>query len=338
MNKLFISLALCTVFIITASAQNKQLPYQKDITLSVYVPENIELTQDAKDLLRTKLIQTVTNNSLAESLSNSRFIITASLGITSKDILPGPPQMIAQNLNITLFIGDALDNKIFSSISISLKGVGTNENKSFIEAMKSINPKRKDLIEFVEQGKNKIISYYDSHCDQIINDAISLAQKEKYDEGIYNLSLVPSACSSCFAKCSDRINELFVARINQDGKNKLSEANAIWAATGNLDGAVRAIGLLSKIHIDANSRKDAENLISQISTKLQADEKREWDFKMQQYEDAVKMERQKMKMMEESDIRNSQLQSERLNAAKQVALEYAKNQPKAITYSNIYWR
>lgn len=337
MNRVFLFVAFLSA-ITTVQAQEKQVTNQKDITLSVYVPEKIELTQDAKDLLRTKLLQTVTNNGLAESLSNSRFIITAALAITSKDILPGPPQMIAQNLSITLFIGDALDNKIFSSVTISLKGVGTNENKSFIDAIKSINPKRKDLIEFVEQGKNKIISYYDSHCDQILNDAISLAQKEKYDEGIYILSLVPSACSSCYAKCSDKINELFVARINQDGKNKLSEANAIWAATGNLNGAEKVIDLLSKIHIDANSKKDAENLISQISTKLQADEKREWDFKMKQYEDEVKMEQQRMKMMEESDIRNSQLQSEQLNAARQVAFEYAKNQPKTVTYNNIYWR
>jgi GTPase SAR1 family protein len=167
---------------------------------------------------------------------------------------------------------------------------------------------------------------------------MSLAQKEKYDEAIYKLSLVPIACTSCYSKCSFKIHEVYEASINQDGKRKLSEANAIWASSSNLEGAERAIGLLSKIHLDASSKKDADKLIEQISSKLQADEKRDWELKLKQYEDAQKMEQQRMKMVEESDIRNSQLESERLNAARQVALEYAKNLPKTVTYNNIYWK
>ncbi len=337
MNKVFLFVVFCGISS-AVHAQQKQASELGNIALSVFISEKIELTEDARNSLKTKLLQTIINNGLAESSFNSRFIITVSVSVGSKDIVAGPPQMIAQNLGLTFFIGDAFDNKIYSSVEIAVKGVGTNENKSFIDAIKNINPKRKELVTLVEQGKNKIISYYNNQCEQILSDAVSLAQKEKYDEAIYNLSLVPSACTSCYAKCSDKINELYLARLNQNGKKNLSEANAIWAASGNLDGAGRAIDLLSKIHIDASSKKEAENLIAQISAKLQADEKRDWELKLKQYEDAQKMEQQRMKMMEESDIRNSQLENERLNAARQVALEYARNQPKTITYNNIYWR
>ncbi len=308
------------------------------VALNTYLPDNLGISSDAKKQLQAKLTQLVTQNGIAGSEVNPRFIITAAVTIGTKDIIPGPPQMIAQNLSITMFIGDAVDNKVFSSVEIAVKGVGRNENKSFIEAIKNINPKRKDLIEFVDQGNSKIVSYYNSQCEQMLSDALNLAQRERYDEAMDNLSLVPSACTSCYVRCTDRMYELYQARLNQDGKNKLSEANAVWAATRNLAGAEKAVNLLSQIHIDANCKIDAEILITQISAKLQADEKRDWQFKLKQYEDAQKMERERIKMMEESDVRNSQLQSERLHAAKQVALEYAKNQPKTITYNNIYWR
>ena len=89
---------------------------------------------------------------------NPRFIITANVNIGTKDIISGPPQMIAQNLDVTLFVGDAMTNTIFSSTTLNLKGVGTNENKAFIEAFKTINTKNKEVLTFLEEGKKKIIS------------------------------------------------------------------------------------------------------------------------------------------------------------------------------------
>lgn len=331
------ALVLMLVSIEGISQNREDINALSKIALNVDVSKATALTSDAKTLLSNKLHSIVTSNGVAETAWNPRFIITANITVGTKDIIPGPPQMIAQNIEVNLFIGDALDNKIYSTISLSLKGVGTNENKSLIAAIKDINPKRKDIIEFVELAKSKIINYFNAQCEFILSDAISLAQKEKYDQALYNLSLVPLACTSCYSKCSDRINEIYQASINQDGKKKISEANAIWASTGNLEGAEKAIGILSQIHVDANAKPGAENLIVQISAKLQADEKRDWEFKLKQYEDNQKMELQRMKLAEESDIRNSQLESERLNAAKQVALEYARNQPKTISYSNIYW-
>ncbi|MCX8491949.1 MAG: hypothetical protein ORN54_12875, partial [Cyclobacteriaceae bacterium] len=235
------------------------------ITLNTYVSEKAALTGDAKNLLEDKLRQIVSVNGLGDNSSNTRFIITAAVNIGTKDIVAGPPQMIAQNVEVSLFIGDALDDKIFSTVILSLKGVGTNENKSFIEAIKSINPKKKEIVSFIEAGKNKIIAYYNNQCELIINDAMSLAQKEKYDEAIYKLSLVPIACTSCYSKCSFKIHEVYEASINQDGKRKLTEANAIWASSSNLEGAAKAIGLLSKIHLDASSKKDADKLIVSYS-------------------------------------------------------------------------
>ncbi len=129
------------------------------IVLNTYLPENNSIPTEAKKALETKLSQITTNNGMGGSIANPRFIITATVNTGTKDIIAGPPQMIAQNIEVTLFVGDAITNTIFSNAIISIKGVGTNENKALIDAFKTINPKNKDIITFLEEGKNKIINY-----------------------------------------------------------------------------------------------------------------------------------------------------------------------------------
>ena len=98
------------------------------ITLNPYLSENSGLPAESQKLLLNKLNQIVVNNGISGSQVNPRFVITAEINIGTKDIIAGPPQMIAQNMDVTIFIGDAMKNSKFSSVTLSLKGVGTNEN------------------------------------------------------------------------------------------------------------------------------------------------------------------------------------------------------------------
>ena len=118
-----------------------------------------KLPEEAKKQLIVKLNQVATENGVGGNALSARFVIAAKINVLSKDIVAGPPQMIAQNLEVVFFIGDATNNAIFSNTSLSLKGVGTNENKALISAIQNINPKNKQFIDFINTGKNKIIEY-----------------------------------------------------------------------------------------------------------------------------------------------------------------------------------
>ena len=157
MKKLIVILLFST-FTFTSNAQLKLDDFGR-VVLNTYLADNISLPIESRNLLMTKLNQITTNNGMGGSQSNPRFIITVNINIGYKDIIAGPPQMIAQNFDITFFVGDAIANIIFSNTTISLKGVGTNENKAFIDALKSINPKNKELVNFLEDGKAKIVNY-----------------------------------------------------------------------------------------------------------------------------------------------------------------------------------
>jgi hypothetical protein len=290
------------------------------IVLNTYLPDNNFIPAEAKKALETKLSQITTNNGMGGSNANPRFIITAVLNVTSKDIVPGPPQMIAQNIDVTFFVGDAITNTAFSNTILSIKGVGTNENKALIDAIKNINPKNKEITDFLEEGKNKIITYYATQCDFIIKDAETLAKQENFDEAIYKLALVPEICKECYFKTSELIGNLFQQKIDTDCKAKLSKAKMLWSGQQNIRQAEEVIAVLSDINPNAACYAATTNFTKEINAKIKADEKTRLDLALKKYNDKMEQEKQQ------------------INAYKEIAVEYAKNQPKTISYNNIYWR
>ena len=290
------------------------------VLLNTYLHDNNSIPAEAKNALETKLSQITTNNDMGGSISNPRFIITAVLNVTTNDIIPGPPQMIAQNIEVTLFVGDAITNTVFSNTVISIKGVGTNENKALVDAIKNINPKNKDITAFLEEGKNKIISHYTSQCDFIIKDSESLAKQEKFDEAIYKLALVPEACKECYFKTSELIGNLFQQKIDNDCKAILSKAKLLWSGQQNIKQAEEVIAEISDINPNASCYVAADNFIKEINFKIKADEKVRMKLALKKYNDKMELGKQQ------------------INAYKEIATEYAKNKPRTITYTNIIWR
>ena len=101
--------------------------------------------------------------------------------LITKDILAGPPQRISQKLDLTLILGDIVEDKVFSRKTISVIGVGTSEEKSFISAFKNIKPNNKDIALFMQDGKQKILDFYQTHCQDIIAEARDLANRELFE-------------------------------------------------------------------------------------------------------------------------------------------------------------
>jgi len=278
-----------------------------------------KIPEEAVSYLETMLTQIAVDNGIGGISINPRFVIAAKLNLSSKDIVAGPPQMFALNIDISIFIGDAIENKLYSSTVFTIKGVGTNENKAYIDAIKKINVKSPQLIKIIEAGKNKIIEYYNSQCSVIIDKVNGLKGMGNYDEAIYELMQVPDVSKSCYDNCMTQTGLVYKLKIDKDCKQLLNTARLKWTASKSTEGAKEAMEYINQIDQSAACLKEVENLIKEISQKLNADEKRDWDLKMKIYSDAVDLEK-----------RN-------IEAAKEVAVSYYKNQPNTIIYSTLTW-
>ena len=329
MKKIFLTLLIALQFVNSNAQETIKLDDFGRIALNTYVSNDLKIPLEAKNQLEIKLKQIASKYGMAGTTANPRFILTASVSITTKDIIAGPPQMIAQNMDITLFVGDAIENKVFANTIITSKGVGTNENKAFIDAIKQINVQSKDLKAFLEEAKTKIVSYYATQCDIIINKAEALKGQEAYDEALYNLALVPDICKECYFKCLNEMRIVYDLKINSEGKKLLDKAITTWAANPNQEGANEATEFIKQINPKAKCIPDASKLLKSINSKLIADEK-ERLIKEEEYE-----KRQQV-IDAENAKQQTALEKERINAYRQIAVEYAKNQP-AVIYRNIYW-
>ena len=261
------------------------------IALTAVVPEQAENLPDiGKSILKNKLQHIATINGLGAGMLNQRFIITSNISIMTKDIVAGPPQQIAQNIEATFYIADYIDKKVFSNITLELQGVGTNDNKAFIDAIKNIKPANEKFKKFISSGKNKIIEYYNNQCDIIINTANSLAGMKRYDEAIYNLTMIPDACRECYNKSLVAIKPIYQAFLDQKCNENIAKANAAWAASQNSHGANEAGQFLSQIYPDAKCYNEAQQLFKEIKAKVLDD----WKFEMKKYNDSVSLESQRI--------------------------------------------
>jgi hypothetical protein len=258
------------------------------IALAVVVPEQAEgIPTSARQLLESKMLQIAVQNGLGESSANPRFCIVPAVNVLSKEVTPTAPPMQALNLEATFFIVDAESKVVFSQTSLTVKGVGQTEDKAYLSGLRNINVKAGAFKGFVESGKTKIIEYYNSQCDALLNQAQALAGQKKYEEALCRLSGIPDVCRECFDKAQTLSATIYQQYANFKCSEYLSAAKAAWA---NMD-ADKAAEQLGKITQDMACYEEASQLTRTITDKMLADGANVWNFKMKKYDDAVSRDR-----------------------------------------------
>lgn len=279
-----------------------------DISLGVYVPNQIEgLPGSAHSMLNNKLNQIITNNGISDNVNNAKFIMTPNITVMSKDVIGSAPTKVALNLEMTLYIGDGFAGNLFASESFSLKGVGTNETKAYMQAIKQLKSSNKKLQDFIASGKAKILDYYNTNCSQIIAESEALQRTENYQEALYLLVNIPTA-SSCFDTVKGKIEGLFKKAIDKQCLTNYAEAQAIWSANQDMEAANYAGALLAEINPRAACFNDVKKLFSKIEARVQDLQDRPWKLQLH-----------------EVDIRKTAIE-----AARQVGVAYGQNQPNTV--------
>lgn len=316
MKRLVIIIGIALGVFCPAFGQNT---YDK-ISLCVYLPNNTDVPEAAYQYLENRL------NTLASAEGNAdfglcgRFLLTAKVDVLQKDIVSGPPQKISQTLSVTLQIGDVEEHKLFASTTLTLVGIGTNLAKSYMEAFKHITKSEKQIQDFLQKGKNKVLAYYSAQCESICKKAEQLAAARQYGEALYNLASIPDIDKTCSQKSQTLMADIVKLKIDSDGRDLLNKAKLAWNKAQDRLGAEQATAFLVHIHPSADCQLEVEALVEEMKVKLSADAERDWQFQMQQYDDRVKQEQQQTK-------NEYELRKMRIKAARDAAVAFAENLP-----------
>ena len=169
---------------------------QSTLALQVVVEDMVEpFPVAAKAQMQSTLSNILTKNGLQSSSWQNQFFITASVVPQTKEILAGPPTQIVEVMDVVFYIGDSYNELVFASTELTVKGVGSTEAKAYLNALSTIKSTSTKLSEFVRNGKEKIINYYNQQAPQIFLKAQNLAQMKSFEEAIWMLMTIPSECT-----------------------------------------------------------------------------------------------------------------------------------------------
>ena len=273
---------LITIVLMVAgfnSIQAQKMSDTERLALTVWVPDNEgEIPLAAIKVLENKLMQIATQNGITGSTDLLRFILTANIDVLTKDITPTAPVMQAFTLNVNLSIADGVDGKAFSSYSTTVKGVGENETKAYLSALKNLKANNPAYQSFIENGKSKIIAYFNAQCDFIIKHAKTLADMNQFDEAIWNLTSIPDVCPECWNKANITAKMIFKQKIDFECKDRINMANNCWNAGQSWDAANQAGAILSSIDPNSACVDEIKPLAAKIEKRIREVDKREWNY------------------------------------------------------------
>lgn len=283
------------------------------ISLNLYIPEQVEAIPDAANsLLRDRITQMLTNYSLSGSDDGGRFIVVPVVSVLGKEVTATAPAMTVVSLQVSLYIGDGFQGVKFATTSLLSKGVGQNENKAYTDAIRKLKVNDPSIQQFVEKGKNKIIEYYNSMCDFNIKKAITLVEQNNFEEALYLLTSVPEVAKACYDKSMDAVGPIYKKAIDFKCAQRLTKAKSIWTASQDLAAASAVAEELSNIVPGASCVQEVNKFIALVSKRVLELDKREWNFKLKQQQDAV-------------DIRKAEIR-----AARDIGVAYGNNQPRTV--------
>jgi len=296
-------------------AQESKVDDINNISLSVILPDNTEgLSQRAISKIESKIQHIVTKYGVSGQGFTNDFIIYPKFEIYDESVIEGMKNIYKIDAEFNLFIKQLRTGKVFSTYSKEIKGAGLTKEKAIINAISKISTNDKNLKAFIEEGKRKILAYYDHNCNQFVADADTAIKMQKYDKAIAILSSIPREAKSCYSRIQDKSVQAYKAYQKQNCKKNILRAKA-EVANNDYSGALYTLK-----YIDPSSPcgAEAERLIRQVAAKVDAKEQKEWNLMLKKYNDSQNMEKY------------------RLQITKEIAKAYYQSKPQTVIYKSLF--
>lgn len=283
-----------------------------EMFVQVMPPQGVP--QETADLIVSRLERALTADGTAAAPDYGQFYLTARCSDVYKETLDGSPAQTAVHTELTLGVADIEGGTVFATKTFDLRGVGTSENRAYINALSAISGRNEALKDFVNDAKKKTIRYFDTNYRAFLGKAKKAASMRDFEQALYYATLIPE-CSTGYSEASKAVTKYYQAYIDDEGLKLLNEAKALFAVSPNADGAVDAYALINRINPQSSAYKSAMSFAEEVKRQTKA----EYDFEVhKKYEDAIGLRRQT------------------IDAAREVGVAFGKGQKQSTT--NLLWK
>ncbi len=309
--------------------QKIQADTSDNITIAAFVPQEANLTAKEAEAVTTMLNRLMTTYGCAGGGFDNRFIVVPNIRDARSEVV-GIDSKAVVELDVDLLIGDGVNGTLFSSTSFTVKGIGPTMEKARIAALRKAPARSKEMQDFVNTGKTRIINYYEQQGPAIINTAKALAQSHEYENAISTLFAIPSTCSH-YAAAQKLAGEYGLKFANSQNDNAIRAAQQPWNANPTEAGAAAAVEALNGVsNPTAAQQASINNLLKTMDAKFTLRETREYQARM-----TAEKNRHSERLSEISA--DASVEKARYNAAASVAKAYAASRPKMVYHVHSWY-
>ena len=286
---------------------NQLFASECDIPMRIIVDKDFShITDEAASGLETQLQRMASQSKLSIGWDNANFALTATIDQLDRFVVDGAPAQIVNVYGVTLYVVDIYNQKLFASTYSEIKGVGINETKSTLNAIKQINLRNTAMAKFLTEAKGKIMNYYDNQLPRIIKEARAKCDLKEYAVALSMLSVVPSCCNG-YEDAMNEAKSIYLLYRDIYYQAEVNKAKALWASNPTKEGSKAVVAILAAVDPEASSYQEAMQLLSEVAKVVKTDV--DYEIK-KKYEDAVELEKL------------------RIQAIAAIGNAYAVNQPK----------
>lgn len=189
------------------------------------------ISDNAAELLYNRLNQAVSLNGMASTDNSNKFLLIPSVTLISIEPTTTFPIQYLAEIEVSLFLVDNSRQLLISQEIMTKKGVADNETNAVVEAIKSIKGRDPRLKKMIVNGKNKIIEYYNTECDKVIQTISAYLEMEMYDEALNELNAIPQidAELECYKNSIDILSKISAEQQAQsNAKIKNNNPDVSW--------------------------------------------------------------------------------------------------------------
>ena len=281
------------------------------------VNENGDLTDANVNLLTHKLQHIVARDGFGGQ-ELAYLCLLAYVSQNQKEVIPGHRPLVVMNSELHLTLCNVKSGEQFGSASINLTGTGNSEAQAFQKSFARISRQNPEINGFMQASRKKIFEYYDKHIPSIVRQANLLTMRGEYEEALFMLSSVPPCCNN-YEPVEEALTNIWETYINRECEEQLAKATAIWRSQKTKEAAIEAAAYIGAIKRESKCAPQADELLSEIESKLDADYARQLALEDEQREFTKEQIREEMNLKkEELNIRKQQV-----DAIRNVALSFS---------------
>ena len=278
--------------------------FEGKIKLTVMVPDE-NLSVEAAKQLESKLIQMVTANGIGGLGGNPRYVLAPEVNLLKKEVTSTAPVRHLITYDITFYVADIILGTVFASSNIQATGLGDSETLAFLAAFNDLKPTDAKFQQMLSDAQDKIVTYYQEHGAELVNEAKMLSAKGDYAEAMALLGSIPAEVGEVYENAIQLMDELLPKYLENECGLILSQ---FQAALGNQKNGVNKEAMAYYAMIPANSscKAEADAAYKEYKAQLSAEDQREWDRESAQIQSDIEFRKLKTELEAKIQITGNQ--------------------------------